>query len=412
MIHLLKKRYRDACTLWNLTARTRIEFGLSRRRQLTDIVRLNRFPNRLYFEEYFEFALFRKTPPQTDQFLGKWMELGLDALLNNFSWIVLSQDKLLFHALMEQVNLPAPRILATYQSEHRALVSAPSFHTRDALAQHLRTGMSYPCFGKMIAAGKGQGALLITGYDCNSDTLQLADGTAIALDRCLNEHVSLRQRGYMFQEVLTPDSSMVRVAGPGISGFRIVVLLTTSGPVIFRALWKILAKGNVTDHFYGEHGLTGNLMAWLDATTGRVTDVVQGAGFDARSVEHHPETGCSLLDYQIPRWSEIKELCLMAACEFPTVRFQFWDVALTDKGPVLLELNTGGSFYGAQGGTMRGLYDEEFKQFLNELGHDLARPSTQQLIKRLRSVRESVYRVDDVNRGIGDLYKQFGISKT
>ena len=44
--------------------------------------------------------------------------------------------------------------------------------------------------------------------------------------------------------------------------------------------------------------------------------------------------------FVIPKWDEVKEVCLSASVNFPGLRIQNWDVALCDRGPVLVELNT------------------------------------------------------------------------
>ena len=44
----------------------------------------------------------------------------------------------------------------------------------------------------------------------------------------------------------------------------------------------------------------------------------------------------------IPEWDELIRLVLQAAPVFAGIRTQSWDIALTHRGPVFLEMNFGG----------------------------------------------------------------------
>ena len=41
----------------------------------------------------------------------------------------------------------------------------------------------------------------------------------------------------------------------------------------------------------------------------------------------------------MPDWADVSELCVRAAQCLPDLRLQHWDIALTDRGPVALEVN-------------------------------------------------------------------------
>ena len=55
--------------------------------------------------------------------------------------------------------------------------------------------------------------------------------------------------------------------------------------------------------------------------------------------ETHPLTGNKFSDIKIDQIGEAFELCRKAALEVPEVRYVGWDVAFSDKGPVLVEGN-------------------------------------------------------------------------
>jgi hypothetical protein len=73
-----------------------------------------------------------------------------------------------------------------------------------------------------------------------------------------------------------------------------------------------------------------------------ITRVVRGTGMDQRVNEPHPDTGHTVVGTIIPDWEALTERVREAAAAFPGIRTQSWDVALSDCGPVLLEVNYGG----------------------------------------------------------------------
>ena len=70
----------------------------------------------------------------------------------------------------------------------------------------------------------------------------------------------------------------------------------------------------------------------------------------------------------MPDWTALTALCLKTARAFPGLRIQAWDVAPTERGPVLLEVNVGGDFNLPQLAHGSGLMDERFRRFLASCG--------------------------------------------
>ncbi len=105
-------------------------------------------------------------------------------------------------------------------------------------------------------------------------------------------------------------------------------------------MWRVPTGDNVTDNF--SVGFAGNLVGRIDLDSGEVDNVVQGVGWRNRSTDCHPDTGGRLRGFRLPDWQATRKLCLACADHFPDLRLQHWDVALTDRGPVILELNVAG----------------------------------------------------------------------
>ena len=94
------------------------------------------------------------------------------------------------------------------------------------------------------------------------------------------------------------------------------------------------------------------------------TRVQQGTGPEQRELDHHPDTGGRLEGLTIPDWPALTALALKAAAALPGLRMQAWDIAPTDRGPVLVEVNIGGDFNLPQLAHRTGLMDDRFRTFL------------------------------------------------
>ncbi|MCI0654375.1 MAG: hypothetical protein L0Y39_07845, partial [Methylococcaceae bacterium] len=139
-----------------------------------------------------------------------------------------------------------------------------------------------------------------------------------------------------------------------------MLLVTENGPEIFRTLWKITARGNVADNFWRP----GNMLAALDAESGRVERVVLGVGPEQKELDLHPETSKPLKGLILPEWDKVKDLCFRGARAFSGLHLQAWDVAICETGPVLVEINIGGDFNLPQVATGKGMMDQQFTRFL------------------------------------------------
>ena len=75
-----------------------------------------------------------------------------------------------------------------------------------------------------------------------------------------------------------------------------------------------------------------------------------------------------MIGFGIPDWPRLCDLAREAASVFPGIRTQSWDIALTDQGPLGLEVNFGGDLNLAQLAEGQGVLDEEYRAHLRQCG--------------------------------------------
>jgi hypothetical protein len=363
--------WRYANELARNLAAVRAQTGKSLLRQIREILGLKLRATHFGISDYFDFRLF------SDEFAGRyakehvagWRMLHwLDDQLNPPAWRNLVFDKLCMYALLKAGGLPIPRLHGLYERRGRRFFEARDFATLDALGIWLRGPAPYPLFAKPVFGDVGSGDYALLGYDAGTDELLTTTGQRLPLAGFLagldvpRKYVKAGS-GYLFQEQLIQHDTLRRLAGSAISSVRIVVLADDTGIRPFRALWKVIAGRNVTDNYlWGE---AGNLLAAVKLETGQVERVVRGYGMQQEVLTRHPDTHAELVGIVLPEWERTLDLVTCGARLFPMLPFQHWDIAFTERGPVVLEVNVTGGTYILQYASGQGLYDEQLRAFVS-----------------------------------------------
>ncbi len=328
--------------------RTKRASGIGLWRQLWQATLLRWSRGRLDPWEYYSFQVFldRYSMNEKRRFIGWRREIALDRMLNRGTARELANDKLKFATFMHARAAPLPRIVAVYRPDGRGLTGAIGLHDPAAAAEFLAARSAYPLFAKPIRGAHGRLARALR---------EPADGAALLAD--LQSH---GDRGYLFQELLRTHGEIGAICGDRLTSARVVVLTRDDTPRILSAVWRVPTGDNATDNF--DVGFAGNLVGRVDVDSGSVDNVVQGAGWRSRPTDCHPDTGHTLRGFRLPDWPAARKLCLRCAEYFPGLRLQHWDIALTNRGPVILELNVAGGLRTPQivapgPGGLRALYD-------------------------------------------------------
>ena len=75
----------------------------------------------------------------------------------------------------------------------------------------------------------------------------------------------------------------------------------------------------------------------IDLDTGRLTQPALDK--DLNQYTHHPKTNIEITGFQLPYFEEVKKVVKEAALESDKILVVGWDVAITDKGPIIIEGN-------------------------------------------------------------------------
>lgn len=169
--------------------------------------------------------------------------------------------------------------------------------------------------------------------------------------------------GFVAEELIVQCKEMADLNPSSINTVRITTARKADGTlhIIKRPFIRIGQGGRCVDN-----GGNGGIIAAIDYETG----IIKGAIDEAMNrYIVHPDTGKTILGYQIPRWEEAKQLVAQLSDVFTEMRYCGWDLALTDQGWVMVEANSKGLFIGFQMPTQEGCR-EEFEWLKHACGYE------------------------------------------
>ena len=277
--------------------------------QVREIYALKFGPGKLAPIEYFHYGLYEDDLSAAEKaaFAGHNLRAEINRTRLDSTAFAVGVDKIAFYARAAELGLPTPATRALCHAE-RGLPGAQHLRTPEALAEFLRNTANYPFFAKPASMSASVGSASVERYHAAADEVEMSDGRRFPVDVFVREAGRYFAQGWLIQERLAPHAAIAAIAGRTLSTVRMMVLDAGAGPELIRATWRVPV---------GEHGADvlwrGNMMADVDVGTGA-----------------------------LPEWAGAKALALRAAQAFPELPLTGWDIAITTRGPVVIELEPDG----------------------------------------------------------------------
>lgn len=141
----------------------------------------------------------------------------------------------------------------------------------------------------------------------------------------------LNNKTTLVEEVIEQVPEMNKLNPSSVNTIRVITLNDHNDIHVVVAYLRI-GNNRVVDNFNG-----GGMVVPIDVTDATIK---YPAVDKARNVyPTHPTTNTSIIGFKIPMFDEVKKLVTEASKIVPEVRYIGWDVALSTKGPCLIEGN-------------------------------------------------------------------------
>ena len=230
------------------------------------------------------------------------------------------KDKFYCTAILREAGFPAPETL--FLIVHGQLIPLGMAGTVEELPDG-----EYFLKNTLVERGYG-----VSGFTVSNAEVLLADGRPGALTM---RHITAKGR-WIIQKRLQSHNAISRVNSTALNTTRIYTLMTLGG-IEYLGGYQAFATGTaLTDSW--QHG---SVYVGIDPSSNKLRSYGITSQSDSRDgiMYKHPDSGIEFKGYEIPFLTESVEICRKAHAFFESVLIIGWDVAVTDKGPVIVEAN-------------------------------------------------------------------------
>jgi hypothetical protein len=329
-----------------------------------EFFRLHRGRGKLTWPEYIQYGVYdtsRHSPVEQSQFLALHLHWPITHICCDMTWQATTEDKWLCSHILGRSGIKVPETLAVIDKTERTYPETRKISTAEHLRDFMTSPDALPLFGKENRGICSFGAFLVEEADDKAMRLKGQDW--LDYDTCMERFVG--ETPYLLQSLETNHRFFDRYT-ESVATVRVCVLIDDDGIKIPFAVLKLPSRDTVADSFWRP----GNLACDLDVQSGKILTVRTKDHLGTTDHTTHPETGELLLGEVVPMWDRVLDLAHSCAPVFQPVRYQSMDIAITQEGPVLIEINTGGGWDLPQLASGKGFLTDEVREFFGTCGYN------------------------------------------
>ncbi|MGB3776095.1 MAG: sugar-transfer associated ATP-grasp domain-containing protein [Leeuwenhoekiella sp.] len=263
------------------------------------------------------------------------------------------RNKLFFAYHLEKINLPTPKLYGynfsnyfVFNGEKRIIDDLNQLQL--FLEDFIATNASKGIFVKPLDDNGGKGCHLLTPANLS--------------DKMESDKSALLSGDFIYQAVVQQHHEINAIYAKSINTIRFTTFMDKAGNThILSAMMRFGNNGSVVDN-----SSSGGFYVSVDLENGILTGQGnQAMKHGGKTFDKHPETSYVLNGFKIPYYKEACALLKETNKSIPE-RIVGWDIAISEKGPVLIEGNDNNSWFGvdiAHGGLLK---NPMMTQILNE----------------------------------------------
>jgi len=238
---------------------------------------------------------------------------------------VVSEDKELTYQLLKSYELPQPVLV--WQYKNGAFYDSSKTEITGLRADQLvRQSGAGRLFLKPTKGLGGNGILVF------NEQPEYRDGQGNELTHEFVRETLGEQQDYILQEGLIQHEELNRIYPNAVNTFRVMTEFKDGNAKVMFGMLRMGQGGSQLDN-----ASQVGLVCRIDPESGEFDPLVhQGHG---ATVDRHPDSGFRFEGYRFPYWEQIRTLAEEAARKFETIGYGGWDIAYTQDGPSIIELN-------------------------------------------------------------------------
>ncbi|MBQ3944865.1 MAG: hypothetical protein II670_04555 [Alphaproteobacteria bacterium] len=284
-------------------------------------------------DEYYEFEFEKREEAFRKSFLGLNEQRFYLDWLNPLRYYSLARNKYIAHKMLEKTGVRKSELYCYYMPEARFIMSDEDAADIKDVLRILKAKDVSTCVIKTTESSHGDNVWVIKAieYEETDALMSRFDGQKIKLSEVLGEDPLI------FESVVHQTKQFSGFNESSVNTVRFMTALYPDGSVkIIATFIKIGRAGKCVDNAGGG----GNVDVCVDTETGEIKYAIQYDGWrNIKEIEKHPDSGNQLNGVIIENWEAIKADVIKYQQAFPYCKAAGWDIAITDEGPVVIEVN-------------------------------------------------------------------------
>lgn len=291
-------------------------------------------------DTYFRFGMFLKDYTDVERMKSFIPQEAYYRFSNDKQpkYHLLIDDKIIFHDLMKYYGLPVPTRYFTFRGgEFRQGAELMTDSEVDAIIQSIDDER---IFVKRFTGGAASGVSIFTKKE--KGKYVDADDELVSASMIRNKYAG---QDFFFEKQLIQEPILSQFNPDTVNTIRV---LTYKNKVVSAAV-RFGGKGSFVDNT-----AKGGVAVSLDIHTGMLGNYGMRE-YDLNHYTEHPDSHIKFADTVVTQWPEVKKLVEKTVKYLPYYNSVGFDVATTNDGPVIIEINTGAGVYLSQMGKEEGL---------------------------------------------------------
>jgi hypothetical protein len=358
--------FRFLHTTYRLGRDDRQRFGVSYLSQLKELYALRRL-NGLEPYEYFQYHLSNPalTWEEKKAYLSYNQGCALHRELSPLEDRAIT-SKFLSERFFDWFDIPMPRAYGIYDPRFGRTADGKSLKNAQEFREFIEKLEADKFVLKPIASGKGAGITVILGREGSVFISAAGErhSTAQLFEKCLEgwkttyAHTSY---GLLIQEYVEQHEILQRIQPHSLNTLRVITFINDQGEVEILATMVKFGLGTSTVDNFSK----GGSAARVDEGGIIQKAILEDSG-SYEPIEKHPTTNQQIEGLQLPYFDEAVALAIRAQLHIPQLRTLGWDIAITPKGPVIIETNV---FWGNVTQVLigRGMITRGLREVLNRI---------------------------------------------
>ena len=287
------------------------------------------FSKKLSVQEYLNYKPFLKDASFRDSFLSYNEAEKYWSLLNPNKYSAIARDKYLAHLVLEKAKIPMPKLYAYYNPE--------TDDDYNSIRERLFQQGVRQCVVKPAAdSAHGSGVFICKSiqYEDQDCIIEKSSGELLSLKHLIATN---RYTPLLFEERVIQTQQLNDINPSSVNTVRFLTALYPNKQVkVIASFMKIGRLGSDVDNA----GCGGNVDCALDYEKGICYNTIQFNSFeDIVRISRHPDTNALIEGLTIENWQMIVAKVEDFQTKVPYLKMIGWDIALTNEGPVVIEIN-------------------------------------------------------------------------